>query len=562
MTSSTRPSAIVRKETARRAKSAMEQAGVAVHYYRIRQRHYFPMPVEEFPAQLAEVRGLPDYPFAIWMLWALEDRILALGWHAEWNEDSAAARLCQRDMEGLCRWTRFRQLERPDLCVAHLTRLYLQTLRWRWVSGELRNQVTSALHRLVEDGMPHAPEVSLPLDAPLEDVVAGFSNITVIGRLSLARAALGSDHPRKEPLIQQALHFADHWLALGERGQSEGICYDGYTADFLLDLLADLPEAGREPFLKRPRLKQTLEMLQCLGAPGQSENFALIGDVEPMEMPFVYSFAVKLAALNGEPVGVNPPSRGLSHLRSDALPHVPTRWRERRSPVSQSRWSDAHYALAMDTGSAADTLRTVISWSHSRMGHMQRDHGSVVVGREGLWLIDDPGYRQYLPTAEKEFTIGSRAHNQPIINGFAPTRVLPNRMFETLSNSEGTGVRLDLTPIYPEELALRSVIRSVICHDGRIRVIDEIEAPGIDSLEWVWHGHPSAAWRVADGRAWIMEGSGGIVLSCSSLKLATGHLQRLPGSRGHLSMVARQEFDRSRHSVRVEWSIGPAGSGR
>src|SRR5690606_24878104 len=75
---------------------------------------------------------------------------------------------------------------------------------------------------------------------------------------------------------------------------------------------------------------------------------------------------------------------------------------------------DAHYAAVLRTGWEAEDVAVVASCHNSPAGHLQRDNGTLVIGRRGRWILSDPGYQQYLRGAEREFTIGPAAHNYPV----------------------------------------------------------------------------------------------------------------------------------------------------
>lgn len=291
------PAPLQRREIADRARRYLAKSIVEVDYYRIRQRMFFPVPASEFPEQLSLVRGLPNYPFGIWLLWELENRILSLGWHAEINGHKPAGIAAKRDLEGLCQWRRFRQVDKPDLCSSHLTRILVQALGWKWLPRESGRKIRHQLGLLVEDGLTHP--FALPANNVKDLLEQGFriSNIPVIGAMGLSIAAQACRHPEAAHLTRRAETMAMTWLEWGMRGHVEGVSYDGYTADFLMDWAGGCPSSIRDRFLSHPRLRQIIDEIALLGAPTQPENLAPIGDVEPREMPFHYSFASKYLAV-------------------------------------------------------------------------------------------------------------------------------------------------------------------------------------------------------------------------------------------------------------------------
>ena len=534
----------IREEIIRRAAACRKARALPVDFYRIRQRLFVPLPVSEFPENLSAVRGLENYPFAIWVLWELEERILSLGWAAEWDRDCAAV---EKDLSALADWKRYRQLEIPDLCSSHITRIFCRSLDRKWLSARLRKKILGALCRMVDDGL--GVHKALPEGSIAELMAQGvrFPNIPTIGALGLSVAAVRCRHPRATELREHARRMAELWLAWGERGQVEGVSYDGYTADFVMDWLKVVPASLRRDVLASPRWSQIIDEIRFLGAPRCPENLATLGDVEPEQMRFHYSFAAKFFRF-APPQEVFPfPRDARKFLRCDALPYVPSG--KPRLPATHSLY-DAHYALVLQRG--AD-VKAAVSWSHSQFGHMQRDSGSLVIGVGGEWLLSDPGYRQYLPTAEQAFTLGPAAHNTPVINGKAASRTLPDRSYQVLNHSSGPGLRLGVGACYD---GLKGAYFREVWFDaeGNLVVEDCFAGVGIRRLDYHWHGDPQAAWRVADGYASILGAEGNLLrFSCEGVPFVSTELQRLRGSRGHLSLVKTLHFAKPGKKLRLRW---------
>ena len=535
---------IGRREILRRAAIHRRETQLVVDFYRIRQRLFFPLPVEEFPENLSTVRGLPNYPYAIWLLWKLEDRIFTMGWAAEWDGQTTAV---QRDLEALTGWTRFRQTAIPDLCSAHITKILISSLAWRWLPPALRKRIHTTLRRLVDDGFPRLPE--LPTDSVRELIKRDirFPNIPTIGAMGLAMAAAQVRHARTRQTAARANLMAELWLQWGEQGHVEGISYDGYTCDFLMEWLSLCPAPLRWKFLSHPRLKNILQEIRYLGTPGRPENLALLGDVEPAEMRFHYSFAAKYLFHRGSQEEFPFPSRPEKFLRADALPFLSP---GQTGLVLSAGVHDAQYALVLQS---TRPVKVAVSWSNSRMGHMQPDHGSLVLGAGEEWLLDDPGYRQYLPTSEKNFTLGTCAHNHPVINGEAPSQAPGDRTYEMLKTPSGAGIRLNLTPTFAQWKG--TCVREIrLDNQGRLTVDDHFQAAPIRRIDYHWHGHPSGAWHLAEGWGFLLGGKNSLLsFTCDDHPLHPEDLQRLPGSRGHLSVVKTLRFAKPRKTLRIRW---------
>ena len=86
---------------ARRARTHVSQSRLLVDYYRIGRKLSYPLPLTSLSVPDVVVPTIPDYPWATWMLWALEERINALGWAAEWIGDESARRAAVADLAAL-----------------------------------------------------------------------------------------------------------------------------------------------------------------------------------------------------------------------------------------------------------------------------------------------------------------------------------------------------------------------------------------------------------------------------------------------------------------------------
>jgi hypothetical protein len=328
-------------------------------------------------------------------------------------------------------------------------------------------------------------------------------------------------------------------LDLRSTGFSEGVAYDGYVLDFVADWLGTLPVSERSVILDNPNLNHYLEQSYLLGAPGNVVQVAQLGDVEPVEMPFHLSAQAKLLRMQQQPVRswliaqcpVDAlPASGLAALRDSA---------DTRSGMPPAAGAlDAHYAAVLRSGWQAEDLAVAVSCSDSPMGHIQADSGSLVIGTRGRWLVADPGYQQYVRGDEREFTIGPRAHNAPQVNGHVPSRKRPRR---TLLEDIGPGVHrvaVDLTSCYPAEASVTQLVRHVWL-SGRdlVVVADQFEVAKPTRADYCWHGDSAAAWWFENGWALITLGEARLWLACSQGQLGGECLQRLPGSRGHMSLV-------------------------
>jgi hypothetical protein len=173
------------------------------------------------------------------------------------------------------------------------------------------------------------------------------------------------------------------------------------------------------------------------------------------------------------------------------------------------------------------------------MGHIQYDNGTLVIGTRGSWLIADPGYQQYLPGAERDFTIGPTAHNVPLINDAVQTLKQPRRIALETVRRGLYHLAIDLTACYGPSSPLKTLQRQVwLSGNNLVVVADRIETPTAPRATYHWHGHPDGAWWFDSKWAMIALDGTQLWFTCSQADLSGAALQRLPGSRGQLSLVS------------------------
>jgi len=129
------------------------QQRLVVHFYRIRRRLTYPLPVVDvnepaFPTSLSIA-----YPWNIWLMWALEDRLHALAWSARHDGQATHQRLVEDQLKAMEQWQRLsRDGSTPELMAGHLGKLLATVYqRWQWLSEDARQRVRRVAGRLVED---------------------------------------------------------------------------------------------------------------------------------------------------------------------------------------------------------------------------------------------------------------------------------------------------------------------------------------------------------------------------------------------------------------------------
>ena len=558
-------------ELRRRTDYHLAQSRLRVDYYRIRRCLSYPLPVTSFHCAELPLRTFPsrDYPWSIWLSWALEERLLVLG-HAAAAGDTAARAMAQRDIEALTRWPRYRQLAKPDLCLGHCLRLlYTAWTTWSWMDVALRHRIATACARAIDDMLPFSNALHGHL-ASSEDVLhrpdphALLHNIPIIGTIGAALAARAVNHPSLAVLDRRVGFLIGAVLNARNLGISEALAYDGYVLDFAADWLAALPESARAPFLNHPRMPEFFAQSCWLSAPGDPTAVAEIGDVEPGHMPFHVSAQAKLQALHWDATRAwyldqcQPEA-----LRSDALIVLRSSAESTSSLRAPTiRTIDVQYAAVLRSGFAPHDLAVAMAASSSPMGHIHEDNGSVVIGTRGRWLIADPGYQQYLDTSERVFTVGPQAHNIPVVNGLSQTQ---KRVARPQIDELGGGVsrmRLDVTSCYPAETGIRNLTRTTwLLGHTAVVVCDRIDLSHYKSLIYHWHGHPDAGWWIANGGAELhfdAEPDAPLFIQSSNVAITESMVDRLPGSRGQLTMtvpIATPDTSRT-EPLYIWWCFG------
>lgn len=535
----------VEAEMCRRAELHLQQRRLVVDYYRIGRKLAYPLPLTSLRVPDVPVPGIPGYPWSTWLSWTLEERILALGWAAEWFQEKETLNAAAADLAALADWPQYGK----SLDSAHTGRLlWTACTRWKWVADDLRRKLREACRRHVEGRMPASDKLA-GAEPTKDDILrrtaphAALHNISLIGAVGTALTAVASQHPAAAVLNARLSGLFGAVLELRGRGFSEGVAYDGYVLDFIADWLSTLPEQDRSPILDHPHLDHFLDESYMLSAPGAAEQVVEIGDVEPREMPFHLSAQAKLLSLRGNATRAWHVARcPLDWFRTDGLAALRSAPSELSGKTPRAGALDAHYAAVLRTGWEADDVAVAVSCTNSPMGHLPSDNGTLVLGTQGKWLITDPGYQQYAKGDEREFTVGPTAHNAPLINGTAQNQKQPHRMVLEEAGPNVRRVVIDLTDCYPSAVPLTKLVRHVWLSDKNLVVVaDQLEGKQSLQATYHWHGHPACAWWVEANWALLTLDGVQLWLTSPQAKLSGVNLQRLPGSRGQLSLVCPLE---------------------
>ena len=553
----------IETELARRAAHYLHERYLVVDYYRIRRRLAYPLPVRSLHIPELPIPDIPLYPWATWMTWELEERVHSLGWAAQLLNDDAAREAVCIDLLNLAQWPQYRQYPNPDLSLGHATRLLATSLqRWKWLPAEIDSSIENALRRILQDSGPLVQErlgayrdFQQLLAAPDPHLIIG--NIPTIGSLGVAMAANAIDAADKSTFNAYLTNAILALFALRENSLSEGVAYDGYVLDFVMDWLAFLPQKDKSTLMDHPQFGRFWDESLLLGAPGNVAQVAEMGDVEARQMPFHISAQAKANAAQPLPERAWYLQRcPLEMLRADALAalHLSADQIVQSPQTPAAGVAHAHCALALRGGWDDDDVSVVIAASNSPMGHIHPDNGAVTIGTRGEWFIATPGYQQYLRNSEREFSTGPASRNTPLINGQTQISKAA-QVIELQSENRCHHAEMDLTRCYPEDLQLQQVSRRVQLQENRRIVIeDTIRGAAINDITYFWHAHPDAAWWIEDGRARIYFQHKTLWISSPQIELQENQLQRLRGSRGQLTLQAKVLLPAATESV-VRWEF-------
>ena len=540
----------IESEMRMRADHYLAQKVLMVDYYRIGRRLAFPLGFEKIPTPALPVPGIPDYPWEIWMSWEVEERLNSLGWAAQWFNDATAALEAGRELEAITRWPEFTPNGRLDLCLGHTARTLCQAYgQWSWLSPQTREAVGSALDRLIAQAAPWAESRYGAVRSASEilesaDPQSRVHNIPFIGLIGVALAANARQSSIAPRLNDKVAVLLEVLMSLRRQGYSEAVGYDGYLLDFLACWIQSLPAEVKETILSRYDFGVFLNESYMLGAPGEIGLVAEIADVEPRQMPFHVSAQARLEQLRPDPVRAwYLPRCRIEMMRADALACLRGLMESppARATPPAGGILDAHYARVLRRSWAPEEMTVAVAASNSPAGHIHFDYGSVTIGAFGKWVIADPGYQQYMPGEEREFTVGPSAHNTPVLNGLAQQTKSGKVITKEKDSDDVNKLKVDLTGCYPPGAGASLVSRTIwLCGRDLAIVADQIEGSGIKTVAYNWHGDPSAAWRIEEGWALLYTEPAAILwFGSPTLSISDGNLDRLPGSRGQLTLSTK-----------------------
>lgn len=550
----------------KRAEQEVARQEIHVYYYRINQTLAFPLPLTQRPQIMPSgIPGRPSYPWLTWLLWALEERWRLL--HASWRilGDEIVGNILQTELAALAGWNSFSGWGgEMGLAAGHtaavLTLALADATGWepdRYT--QVRAVAASFLERDIWPWFQSHWADKSPL-APHH-----IHNIPVIALVRSAGLAQAISHPHAAAFTDQATHALRAWWQFRldpEAPHTEGTAYDGYLMDSFTEWLLGAP--GRDELLDEGAKAQLSLAHQWihLTLPGRLDIHAPLSDVEP-EMPFWMAPLMRIALWYG-----HGPSRWLcqrlppSRMPAAALVTALSEASQLSAPADAPSASPQALAgaVTLRTGWDEADLLAAIGCSRSDMSHLHNDSGQLLLGWHNRFWITDPGYQQYRPGEERDFSIGPQAHNGPVIAGQPQVKRRPILERLSLKTEEVQHAKLDLTGCYEGLPAQAAIGRTLWLWPGSahkaVVVLDEIRglAPGTELMTY-WQGGAHLAWAFVAGWARLSDGQRTLWIGASDRALEPGMLERHAGSRGPLTLGVPTQVGKTSATAnpQVQW---------
>jgi hypothetical protein len=532
-------SAILARVAAEKQRREMD-----VCYYRIGYTMGFPLPLARRPSLKELPAPLPGraYPWLIWLSWDLEERwrLLQVGWR-QFGDPEAGA-LLQQELAGLSGWDHFSEMDgNVGLVTGHLATSLACALAdtSKWDRQSLQQARNAAKALIERDVWPW-------FESHWREETIGPNQLGNIPFIALVRSAqlarvIGS--PRQAALDAKARQLFRAWCRLrtGEAHYTEGAAYDGYLMDSITEWLTGLPDRGELLGEGHDAFRSLAEQWMDLSLPGRPDLQAPLGDVEP-EMTFWATALVRMAGwyewrdadwfLHRFP---------LQRMRADGLVSAYAQKMQSFTDAPAAGPQELPNALSLRTGWDKGDLLAVLGLSRGAMGHLHADGGQIILGWQGRFWITDPGYQQYRPGDERDYTLGVQAHNAPVIGGTAQTLRAP-RMLLLETNAHGwQHARVELSGCYRGLRPGAMVQREVwLINDGGQAVVarDTFESLGRDvEVSTSWHGGDHLAWAFREGWTRLSDGRHAVWMGTVPGALEASGLTRHVGTRGPLTLT-------------------------
>jgi hypothetical protein len=515
-----------------------------VYYYRIGHTMAFPLPLPRRPTRNELPAPLPgrSYPWLIWLSWDLEERwrLFQVAWRQFGDREAGA--LLQRELAALSGWDHYCEVDdNVGLVTGHLAASLSLGLvdTAKWEEQTLRQARRAAEALLERDVWPwFGRQWQTETIGPSQ-----LANIPAIALMRSAQLARVIGSPRQEALDAKARMVFRAWCRLrtGEAHHTEGTAYDGYLMDSITEWLAGLPDRADLLRESRDAFRSLADQWMDLTLPGRPDLEAPLGDVEP-EMTF---WATALVRIGGwyewRDVDWFLRRFPLQRMRADGLVSASGREFQPAPDAPAAGLREHPNAVSLRTGWDKGDLLAVVGLSRGPMGHLHPDGGQIILGWQGRFWITDPGYQQYRPGEERDYTLGVQAHNVPVVSGTPQTvRAARVQLLETNAHSL-LHARVDLSGCYRGLANGAAVQREVwLINKGGLAVVarDTFNSLGKDAeVSTSWQGGNHLAWAFREGWARLSDGRHALWMGTVPGPLEASGLTRHPGSRGPLTLT-------------------------
>jgi hypothetical protein len=550
-----------------RAAAEKQRREMDVYYYRVGYTMSFPLPLARRPGLKELPAALPGraYPWLIWLSWDLEERWCLL--QTAWRRfgDGEAGALLQQELAALSGWDHFKEVDgNVGLVTGHvaggLALGLSDTSKWDRQSLKQARRAAQAL--LERDVWPW-------FESHWRGEVLGQSELANIPLIALVRSAqlarvVGS--PRQAALDAKARRVFQAWCRLrtGEAHYTEGAAYDGYLMDSITDWLAGLPDRGELLGEGHDAFRSLADQWMGLSLPGRPDLQTPLGDVEP-EMTF---WATALVRMGGwyewRDVDWFLHRFPLQRMRADGLVAAYGQKLQASTDAPAVGPQEQPNALTLRTGWDRADLLAVMGLSRGSVGHLHADGGQIILGWQGRFWITDPGYQQYRPGDERDYTLGVQAHNAPVIGGTAQTLRAPRVQLPETNAHGWQHAQVDLSGCYRGLRPGASVQRELwLINEGGLAVVarDSFSSLGKDvEVKTSWQGGDHLAWAFRDGWTRLCDGQHALWMATVPGALEALALTRHPGTRGPLTLTHTAPLPEG-HGVRwwVFWCDPTAG---
>jgi len=526
---------------------------IHINYYRIGYPLAFPLPVDRryTSADLPEgISGMEHYPWLIWLCWELEERWRIF--HAAWRHDSdkEAGALLQRELAALAQWDNFHETHNAvGLVTAHLASVLALALadETDWNPTHLTAAQTAADALLDRDVAPWFA-TQWPVGEPLTQ--RRIHNIPVLALTRSAQLARVRNSALTDTLEAQAIAVLETWAAfrMGSELHTEGTAYDGYFMDAMTGWLSGLPQRDSLLTETETAFRSLANQWMQLTLPGRLDLHVPLSDTE-QKMPFWTNALRRLAAwydwsdVHALLVRV-PCARLPAAIIVESLAQTATV--ASALPVPSSQFSEHPHALTLRSGWTSAEHLAVIGASRSPLHHLHHDGGHLIIGWRTRFWITDPGYQQYREGEERDYSIGTAAHNGPVINGIAQSL----NAAQIIATNEPRKACLDLSECYeglPAHATVQREIQVAAHANPLILVRDRFE--GLEANATItthWLGGAHFAWAFVDGWARLSDGKHALWIGTLESKISPRQLIRHDGSRGPLTLAHEYKLDPGR----------------